>query len=144
MRAHPRAALRQLACSSYVLLFQAPVLPEAAIRAGMLERALARTGPAVPRSTDDAVHGLKLYRANMPRATARGASARPPRITVPVQVIAPRNDPFISVDLAVQAPRPWVDRLRTHVVQGGHWIVSDQPAVIAELIATTTGSTPTG
>lgn len=142
-RAHPRAALRQLAHSYYVLLFQAPVLPEAAIRAGVLERALARTAPAVPRSTDDAVRGLKLYRANMRHAAALGASARPPRITIPVQVIAPRNDPFVTVDLAVQAPQTWVEHLSTHVVAGGHWIVSDQPAIIAELIANMPGSAPT-
>jgi pimeloyl-ACP methyl ester carboxylesterase len=125
LRDHPGAALRQLAHSYYTLLFKAPKLPELAIRAGFVDRAVGR------RSHADEVNGLNLYRANMLSRHGR-TTARP--IEVPVQVIAPVDDPFVTPALATQAPVPFVRDLHTLVVPGEHWIVKKNPGVIAHAV----------
>ena len=138
---HPRAALRQLRHSLYVAGFQLPVLPEAVARSGLLDRAIrtaerrtrsraAAEQPVPPRSDADRINGLALYRANM---LAGLRSTRPSRTRVPVQVIAPEQDAYVTPALALESPRPWVDNLVTRAVAGGHWVVSDRPDVIARL-----------
>ncbi|GAA1952149.1 hypothetical protein GCM10009798_09250 [Nocardioides panacihumi] len=130
IRRHPGAALRQLAESSYIGFFQLPALPEAAIRAGLLDRLIARTSGTAARSEDDAVNGLELYRANFLNRMTRPD----PRATVvPVQVIAPSRDPYISTRLACEAPEPYVPDLRAQVVEGRHWVVAEQPELVADL-----------
>lgn len=124
-RAHPRPALRQLAHSYYTLLFQLPGVPEAAIRAGLIERTIGR------RSKRDQRNGLNLYRANMRRA----ARPRPGQIGVPVQVLAPARDRYVSAAFAKQAPRPFVADLRVRDLAGGHWVVRQRPEVVARCIA---------
>ncbi len=139
---HPRAALRQLAHSYYIGLFQLPGLPEFAARHGVLDRLIAlsaagsrsRAAAADQPQRGDAerINGLALYRANMLAALAR---PRPLPVSVPVQVIAPDRDPYITAQLAFEAPRRWVADLTTHTVAGGHWVVSERPDVIARLTA---------
>lgn len=119
------ARLRQLAHSYYTLLFQLPRLPELAIRRGAFDRAVGR------RSHTDQANGLNLYRANM-FAALRGP--RPPEIGLPVQVIAPGADPFVTSVFAAEAPAPFVRDLTVHLIEGGHWIVRDDPAVIAGFV----------
>jgi pimeloyl-ACP methyl ester carboxylesterase len=124
-RAHPRAALRQLAHSYYTLLFKAPKLPELAIRAGLVDRAVGR------RRRADEVNGLYLYRANMLSKHGRTAAGH---IDIPVQVLAPADDPFVTPELATGAPAPFVRELHTRVVPGEHWLVSERPEVIADAV----------
>jgi pimeloyl-ACP methyl ester carboxylesterase len=121
-RRYPRAAVRQLAHSYYTLLFQLPKLPEAAVRAGLFERAVG------PRSRSDQLNGLNLYRANMLNAMR---SPRPKAVRLPVQVLAPHRDPYVTPPIAFGAPEPYVTNLRTRLLPGGHWIISDQPDVVA-------------
>lgn len=138
---HPGAAAKQLAESYYTALFQMPKAPEALIRHGVLDRLLGAAAPlgrsslAVPhhvtRTQADKINGLELYRANFPRHMGH---PRPAPVDVPVQVIAPRHDPYVSVALQTQAPRPWARTLRTRVVSGGHWVIGDRPDVIARLV----------
>lgn len=131
IRSHPGAALRQLAESSYIGFFQLPRVPEAAIRAGLLDRLLTWTSASASRrSSRDAVNGLELYRANFLTTMAR---PEPASTVVPVQVIAPRRDPFISTRLACEAPAPFVPDLRTRVVDGNHWVVAEQPDLVVDL-----------
>ena len=54
--------------------------------------------------------------------------------TVPVQVLTPTGDRFVTPALAAQAPVPWTERLYVRSVNGGHWIVVKKPALIAERI----------
>ena len=137
---HPGASARQLADSFYIAAFQLPVLPELAGRAGIIDRALAlsskigRSAAAVDvvqtRTEADKINGLGMYRANFLTRLAR------PELTstdVPVQVLAPRSDRFVSVPLQTEAPVPYVTNLRTRVISGGHWVVTDRPEVIASL-----------
>lgn len=140
LRRHPSASLNQLAHSYYIFLFQLPGLPEFVARSGFLDRmAVAadrrfRSAAAVegepPRGEADRINGLSLYRANMLGKLGR---PNPVRTSVPVQVIAPRNDAFVTPDLALEAPRPWVDNLTVRTVAGGHWVVSERPDVIARM-----------
>ena len=58
------------------------------------------------------------------------------RIDLPVHVIAPTGDPFVTPQLATEAPRPFVADLRTDLLPGGHWIIKDDPEPVAALIRT--------
>lgn len=126
----PRSAaqgLAQLLRSWYVGAFQLPVLPELLWR-HVLTR---RYEFAARRNVgSDPVRGLALYRANMFTA------AKPPprrRITVPVHVIVPLRDPFLSPHL-VDGLEEWVERLTVTSVPGGHWWIASQPRVFAQLL----------
>jgi pimeloyl-ACP methyl ester carboxylesterase len=123
--ANARARFRQLSHSYYTVLFQVPRLPEFAIRRGVFDRAIGK------RSHGDQTNGLNLYRANM-FAALRGP--RPARIDIPAQVIAPGADPFVTSVFAAEAPAPFVTNLTTRLIEGGHWIVKDDPAVIAGFV----------
>ena len=127
------AALRQLADSWYIGLFQVPLVPETLIRAGVLDRLLAGSlrAPAHRRPTRDAVNGLELYRANILAAAARPEVGR---THLPVQVVAPEGDPHVTVRLQCEAPEPYAADLRTHVVDGGHWFFRRSPETLTALV----------
>ena len=129
--------LRQALRSWYVGFFQIPRLPERIWHAGLARtwpRMLARTEgvkDASPVRTDDGVHGLELYRANVP---ARLFAPQRRSTNVPVQVIAPRGDRFVTLPLARSAVR-WTPRLSVREVEGGHWVVRSAPSSVAGWIA---------
>ena len=125
-RGSPRPeALRQAAKSAYTLLFRLPVLPELGWRSGLFGRVAARSQRMPRPVVRDAVNGLELYRANL------GASAGGIRRTaVPVQVLAPRRDSFVSVSLQRSAA-PFVADFTMHEIEGGHWVVRHRPELIA-------------
>ncbi|WP_019814551.1 alpha/beta fold hydrolase, partial [Saccharomonospora saliphila] len=119
---------RQLLHSSYLAFFQLPVLPELAWRSGLLARLVRRWEPAEPAPRrSDAVHGLNLYRANI---VGRLGRPRPRPTDVPVQVLAPAQDPFVGVPLQTEIGR-WVPDLRVRRIPGGHWVVRADPARVA-------------
>jgi pimeloyl-ACP methyl ester carboxylesterase len=134
---HPRASLRQLAHSYYIALFQLPRVPEQVIRRGLLDRALAATGTkgtvteTPPRSTADKINGLALYRANMVGHLRR---PRPVAADLPVQLIVPERDAFVTPELATEAPRPWVPDLTVRRLPAGHWVISERPELVARLV----------
>lgn len=142
-RGHPRASLRQLARSYYIGVFQLPGLPEAAARSGLLDRLAGFGEPAAgpPRSTADKINGLWLYRANMMRRLIRPA---PVPTAVPVQVIVPDGDAFVTSALASGAPRRWVENLTVVPVAGGHWVLTERPAEIAALVTEFATGHPAG
>ncbi|WP_435118855.1 alpha/beta fold hydrolase [Amycolatopsis thermoflava] len=126
-------ALRQLVHSTYIVFFQIPLVPELGWRSGVGRRVLRRLSGSAAGSpaVADAVHGLELYRANI---GARLSRPRPRPAEVPVQVLAPLDDPYVTpalqTDVARWAPRLWVRRL-----PGGHWIPRERPDVIARCTA---------
>lgn len=140
--AHPGATLRQLLDSYYIGLFHLPGVAEFGWRHGLVDRALGATGrigrsarsrEAHPRrSLEDKINGLELYRANM---RPRMLRPQPQQIDVPVQVLAPSHDIYVSRSLQFGAPEPYVRDLRARVVAGGHWVVSDRPDVIAAAVS---------
>jgi NAD(P)-dependent dehydrogenase (short-subunit alcohol dehydrogenase family)/pimeloyl-ACP methyl ester carboxylesterase len=134
--------IRQFLASGYIWFFLTPGLPELMVRAGVgvkLVEAFGRIGnsstqnrPGVPiRSTGDYVNGLNLYRANMP-GPFLAPGVKLPHTTVPVQVLAPRMDMFVTP--ALQRFTGSIP-LGSRVVQieGGHWVVTARPDVIARL-----------
>jgi pimeloyl-ACP methyl ester carboxylesterase len=140
-RSHPGAALRQALSSWYIMVFQIPRLPERIVRLDAVDKGIERaelkgqpqgalTNP-VTRSVADKVNGIKLYRANMPQRLSR---PRPVRTSVPVQVIAPNRDNYVSVRLASEVPVPFVDDFIAHEIDGSHWVVSENPALIAGFV----------
>lgn len=132
--------VRQFLESGYIWLFLTPRLPEALFRSGFggrlietLERIGQSGGPrrAGHRAENDYVNGLNLYRANMPRPLLK-PSVPLPSTEVPVQVLAPRLDLFVSPALQrfTGAIPP---RNRVLDIDGGHWVVTDRPEMIARL-----------
>jgi len=141
----PRAAgqvARQLASSGYIGFFLCPVVPEAAARSGLLAKiveASERIGrssarsqrPATQRSIGDYVNGLNLYRQNM----LASVLSRPSQLSqagVPVQVLVPRKDIFVTPALQrFTAAIPGGGRVIP--IEGGHWVVKSRPDVVARL-----------
>lgn len=141
-RGHAGATVKQLRSSYYIAAFLAPTLPEAVIRRGVLARLVAVSQKAGPHSRPtgrpvverDAINGLELYRANM--TATRQARPRPGPISLPVQVLAPRHDAHVTPALQCEAPAPYVDDLRVEVIPGNHWVVEQDPALIADRLTT--------
>lgn len=125
---HPVSVLRQLMASWYMLFFQLPRLPEAVLRRAPVERKL---GEVFVRGEADKTNGINLYRANV---LGRVLRPRPVRVSVPVQVLVPVADPYVRRALATGAPVPHVDDLTVEEVPGGHWVVSDDPALVADRV----------
>jgi short-subunit dehydrogenase/pimeloyl-ACP methyl ester carboxylesterase len=143
----PRAVgqvARQLLGSAYIAFFLCPGVPELAFRSRIgvkVHEALEHIGrsstrsrrTATPRSITDYVNGLNLYRENMPRPML-SPGPRLPETTVAVQVLVPRRDVFVT---------PAVQRFagaipaggRVIPIEGGHWVVTSRPDVIARLTA---------
>jgi NAD(P)-dependent dehydrogenase (short-subunit alcohol dehydrogenase family)/pimeloyl-ACP methyl ester carboxylesterase len=125
-------ALTQFLHSGYIAFFQLPVLPELLWRTGLMRRLIEASEPAEAAPvTSDGVHGLKLYRANMLPRLSRPV----PRIAdIPVQVLAPTRDKFVTTPLQTEIER-WVPDLRVRRVTGSHWITRSKPGVIAAAAA---------
>jgi pimeloyl-ACP methyl ester carboxylesterase len=134
--------IRQFLASGYIWFFLCPGLPELMIRSGLFVKvigAFERIGnsssgtqarPAV-RSTGDYVNGLNLYRANMP-APFLFPGAQPPTTDVPVQTLVPRRDIFVTPALQRFTGSIPVGS-RVVPIEGGHWVVTARPDVIARL-----------
>ncbi|MEC5200491.1 pimeloyl-ACP methyl ester carboxylesterase [Arthrobacter sp. PL16] len=117
----------QVLRSWYVGAFQLPVLPEIFWKHIMTRR---YEFAARRNVGSDPIRGLALYRANM--FTAAGPPRRR-RITIPVHVIVPLKDPFLSPHL-VDGLEDWVEDLTVTSVPGGHWWVASRPRAFAELL----------
>ncbi|WP_055404241.1 MULTISPECIES: alpha/beta fold hydrolase [unclassified Mycobacterium] len=137
--------LKQALASSYIWFFLCPGVPEVAIwtRASVTvfagveligrPRRTDRRRAATTRSTRDYVNGLNLYRANMP-GPFLAPGKQLPQTKVPVQVLVARMDYFVSPPL-----QRFTGSIPPHGrvvdIEGGHWVVSSHPDVIAGLTA---------
>lgn len=136
---HPLKLVRQLADSWYIFAFQLPFVPEMLVRRGVVDKLVSRSEsigvpadlqpPAGRRTPRDAINGIELYRANFRRLL----SPRPARAVCPVQVLAPTDDAHVTVPLGLEAPKPFVDNLRVREIPGNHWVVEQDPTLIAAL-----------
>jgi len=134
--------VRQFMASGYIWFFLCPGLPELMIRSGLGVKvidAFGRIGNsstrthtlAPPRSTGDYVNGLNLYRANMP-APFLAPGVQLPQTNVPVQVLVPRMDIFVTPALQLfTGSIPLGSRVVP--IEGGHWVVTSRPDVVARL-----------
>jgi pimeloyl-ACP methyl ester carboxylesterase len=135
---------RQLISSGYIGFFLCPVLPELSFRARIgvkVVEALERIGSRksgvqrqdTMRSITDYVNGLNLYRQNMP-APMLAPGPQLPETTVAVQTLVPRRDLFVTPALQrFTGAIPAVNRVTE--IEGGHWVVTSRPDVIAQLSA---------
>ncbi|WP_042386952.1 SDR family oxidoreductase [Streptacidiphilus melanogenes] len=122
--------------SWYIGYFHLPLLPPLLWRTAMVKAwpALLHAiegvphGSGAPTFPTDAVRGLALYRANMiPRLT------RPRRrpTDIPVQVVLPQQDLYVTPAMAGQAPQPFVGRLWRRPLRAGHWAPLTHETVLA-------------
>jgi pimeloyl-ACP methyl ester carboxylesterase len=119
-------AARQAGKSWYVAVFHIPGVAEVMVRR------------VFPSRAADAVRGLELYRANFrSRRAARLGSE------IPVQVITPTRDRYVSPSLASDDVHRWIPHLTRRSVDAGHW--SALTPDLARLIAAfATPSPPRG
>jgi pimeloyl-ACP methyl ester carboxylesterase len=76
------------------------------------------------------VHGLALYRANMPR---RPGQRRVRRTELPVQVVVPARDRYVGPDLLADLER-WAPRLTRRDLDAGHWVPRSHPDLLARWV----------
>jgi NAD(P)-dependent dehydrogenase (short-subunit alcohol dehydrogenase family)/pimeloyl-ACP methyl ester carboxylesterase len=135
---HLRALAGQGLKSWYIGMFQTPVLPALAWRTVLprrLPKVLARlegvTARPAPTLASDGRHGMKLYKRNMPRRLRR---PRPDAVAhVPVQLVVPTRDPFVSPRLYEDLDR-WTPVLRRRQIDAGHWVPRTEPETLARWI----------
>ncbi|QNA74244.1 SDR family oxidoreductase [Streptomyces sp. So13.3] len=132
--------LGQGAKSWYVYALHTPVLPELAWRGvlgrqwpKLLARAEKISSADYPTASlpEDAAHGAWLYRDNVRdrlRAPRADAYAH-----VPVQLITPTGDPFLSEKLYDELEQ-WVPDLRRRTIPTKHWVPRTRPDQIAQWI----------
>jgi pimeloyl-ACP methyl ester carboxylesterase len=127
----------QASRSWYIGAFQIPVLPPLTWRFGLarawpgllrrLEGVTPRDGHPAATLASDAVHGIRLYRANM-RQRLLTPEERPAR--VPVQLITATADHYVSPALAGSDLDRWVADLTRRTIRGTHWSVLEEKAVV--------------
>ena len=134
-----REMLTQGARSWYIAAFHTPLAP-LAFKAGLGRRwsDVLRRGEEVVVDgnwpgdvTDDALNGMRLYRANI---FGRIARPLPEHTVVPVQLVVALGDPFVGPRLldGIEAVAP--DMVRVEV-DAGHWLPRSRPDMVAELVA---------
>lgn len=124
----------QLAKSWYIAFFRLPVLPVLMARSGLLGlivRLMQRAEGSPPARVRPrtARWGLELYRANADRARHPGQR----RTDVPVQIVIPERDAYVSPALAAEAEN-WAARAWRREIPAGHWAPRSHPAVVARLV----------
>lgn len=136
--------IRQLIASGYIGFFLCPLVPELSFRSRIgvkVIEALERIGRSSTRSqhhdtlrsVTDYVHGLNLYRQNMP-APMLAPGRQLPETKVAVQTLVPRRDMFVTPALQrFTGAIPGGGRVIE--IEGGHWVVTSRPDVIARLTA---------
>ena len=132
---------------SYMAFFCIPVIAPAAMRA-FLARSMGRrfiTAGVPPQRRHqgetfvaDAANGLKIYRANVPRALigAVGAvgSSGDRSVSVPVQLLVNTRDVFVRPYVYDDTAR-WVARLWRRDLAAGHWSPMSHPQVVADSVS---------
>jgi len=128
----------QLLHSWYIGAFHLPLAAPLAWKLGLdqlwpklLERFEGISAESTPTQNRDGQHGLKLYRANVAR---RLLAPRERRTSVPVQLVVPTRDRFVSLEL-LDGIEQWVDRLWRRDVAAGHWLQLSHPQLVVRHVA---------
>lgn len=125
---------RQLANSWYIGMFHVPMLAPWVWRLGLgkawpalLEKSDGVSEQPNPTQMEDGIAGIQLYRANMMSCLFR---PRERYSNVPVQLLIPDRDPFISTALFEDIQR-WVPNLWQKKLHASHWVPLSDPKRIA-------------
>jgi pimeloyl-ACP methyl ester carboxylesterase len=81
-----------------------------------------------------------MYRANV---SQRLRAPQRRHIPVPVQLVVPRDDAYVTPVLA-HAAVPWVSRLYRRDVDGSHWSVRNEPDAFVGAITSFVDSVQSG
>ena len=136
--------INQATRSWYVGVFQLPWLAPAFWRADFSRRSwpkvlsavegvpaeLLPDDDAITRTQANGANGVNLYRANMMSPIM---DPEPAHTKVPVQVLVPIRDRYVSPALAI-ASASIGDDVSFVPVDGGHWLPLTQPALVAALV----------
>ncbi|MEY1661611.1 alpha/beta fold hydrolase [Isoalcanivorax beigongshangi] len=130
--------LRQVAASSYMLLFQLPKLPEMTWRLGLgrhwprfVNLVEGTEAPAHPNQTADGIQGLNLYRANLRRLLR--PHVQPVPTAVPVQLLLLQRDRFLPIHLFENLEQS-ASNLRRTQIDAGHWAMLSHTRQLANAI----------
>jgi pimeloyl-ACP methyl ester carboxylesterase len=126
-------ALEQVVRSWYVYAFQVPVVPGLALhRLGRLvrERNVANRDFFAETLPRDARNGVNLYRANFRR---RPRLPGGPCTSLPVQLVVPLRDRYVTPALAATAEAFATDLTRVDI-DAGHWAPRSHPAELARCV----------
>ena len=128
-----REALRQLRHSWYVYAFHVPVLPDLVLRryATAIMRRAEPHRTLAPTLPSDAVNGLEMYRANI---FSHDVVPGGPRTSLPVQLVVPLRDPFITESFTRNVGR-FAPNLTRVEIDAGHWVAVSHPDELAAHIA---------
>jgi pimeloyl-ACP methyl ester carboxylesterase len=138
-RGRRRRMLNQAAHSWYIAAFHVPRIPEMIwtrqnkVISRLMTALDRRAGHSHwrPELGRNAANGLNLYRANVLRRM-RGTTEV--RTDVPVQVIVPTKDKFITEVMYDDLEQECSD-LSIVKVDAGHWVTRSHPARVADLVA---------
>jgi NAD(P)-dependent dehydrogenase (short-subunit alcohol dehydrogenase family)/pimeloyl-ACP methyl ester carboxylesterase len=141
MRRPSPKTVRQLLHSWYIGFFHLPVLPALAWRLWLgrnwgrvltvVDGVPRRPGHPAPTVTSDGINGMSLYKANF-RPAMRQPRER--RTTVPVQVIQPTRDRYVTAALTENLQK-WAPKLWRRTVAASHWVPVTHPDVVARMAA---------
>jgi pimeloyl-ACP methyl ester carboxylesterase len=115
--------MRRVYRSWYLIPMCTPGVPT------LVWRLLGRGRPGF--SVDTAIHGANLYRQNILGTLGR---ARPEPARVPVQLVVPSRDRFISPRYYESAER-YAPSLRRRSIESSHWVPRNEPDQISRWIA---------
>ncbi|MCE6998016.1 alpha/beta fold hydrolase [Saccharothrix sp. S26] len=133
-----RRQVEQLLHSWYIAVFHLPFVAPLLWRhvigprwQGIVRR-LEGVAPHVsPTVVRDGVQGIALYRANF---IPRLRSPRVRKTDVPVQVVQPSRDRYVTAGVTEDVPR-WASDVRRRVIDAGHWVPVTHPRAVALLVA---------
>ena len=152
LRGRVLGAIDRLRRSWYILALLLPGGPSVAWRmllSGQRWRSVLQVAERVPVDDDfpsstvtaNGLHGANLYRANIPRRLMSPVAL--PQAQVPVQLIVPSGDRFIS-ESYYRAAEQVAPGLRRRTLAGSHWAPRAQPDLVSRWIAEFVGELETG
>ncbi|WP_322094419.1 alpha/beta fold hydrolase [Paraburkholderia bannensis] len=132
-----RMSVAQSLRSWYIAFFHLPLVPQLVWRLGgaalwpwWLRRTEGVRAQRDPSQLRNCINGLQLYRANF---IARARAPRERRTTVPVQIIVPRFDRYVTPALTADVAQ-WLGRHRREIIDAPHWtVVRDAPLIAARV-----------
>ncbi|MDE0856461.1 MAG: alpha/beta fold hydrolase, partial [Nevskia sp.] len=128
----------QLLHSWYIGAFHLPLAAPLAWKLGLdqlwpklLERFEGIREESTPTQSSDGQHGVNLYRANVAK---RLLAPRRRHTSVPVQLVVPTRDRFVSLEL-LDGLDQWVDQLWRRDVAAGHWLQLSHPELVVRYVS---------